>query len=50
MEGRESNPDPVNAVGEAAEIVKWMERSCPDMVPMTPLLKELTFSGFSETR
>lgn len=50
MEGKESNTDPVVAVGEAAGIVRWMETSCPDMVPMTPLLKELAFSGFSETR
>lgn len=50
MDGNESDSDPVSAVGEAAEIVEWIECFCPDMVPMAPLLKELAFSGFSETR
>lgn len=50
MEAMESNADPVKAVGEAAKIVKWMRRSCPEMVPMAPLLQELMFAGFSETR
>lgn len=50
MEGIESNADPVKAVGEAAMIVKWMRRFCPEMVPMAPLLQELMFAGFSETR
>lgn len=46
----ESNADPVKAIGEAANIVKWMRRFCPEMVPMAPLLQELMFAGFSETR
>lgn len=46
----ESIADPVSAVGEAAAILEWMRRSCPDMVPMAPLLQELLFAGFSETR
>eukprot|EP00903_Cladosiphon_okamuranus_P010662 g10080.t1 len=50
MEGMESNADPVKAVGEAADIVMWMRQFCPEMVPMAPLLQELMFTGFSETR
>ncbi|CAM9169930.1 unnamed protein product, partial [Scytosiphon promiscuus] len=50
MEGMETIADPVSAVGEAAAILEWMRRSCPDMVPMAPLLQELLFAGFSETR
>lgn len=46
----ESKGDPVKAEGEAAKIIEWMRRSCPDMVPIAPLLKELMFTGFSETR
>lgn len=46
----EPNADPVKAEGEAAKIVKWMRRFCPEMVPMAPLLQELMFAGFSETR
>ncbi|CAM9220570.1 unnamed protein product [Ectocarpus sp. 4 AP-2014] len=50
MEGMESKGDPVKAEGEAAKIIEWLRRSCPDMVPIAPLLKELMFTGFSETR
>ncbi len=50
MEGMESEADPVKAEGEAAKILGWMQQHCPEMVPMAPLLQELMFVGFSETR
>lgn len=52
MEGMEINvgAKQVKAEGKAAEIIKWMKCACPDMVPMAPLLEEILFAGFEESR
>lgn len=39
-----------SAVGQAAKVVKWMKDACPDMLPMAPLLGDLMFTGFTESR
>lgn len=54
MEGMEVAPavaaKDVRAAGQAALILEWMGRMCPDMVPMAPLLEEIMLAGFEETR
>lgn len=51
MEGLEGmKAEDVSGVGQAAEIIEWMRRECPDMVAVAPLLKELRFTGFSDSR
>lgn len=40
----------ITGVGQAAEIIKWMRNACPDMLPMAPLLEDMTFTGFAESR
>ena len=48
------NPLPENnqvkAVGQAAKVVKWMEDVCPDMLSIAPLLGDVMFTGFKESR
>lgn len=41
---------PWSAVGQAAKVVKWMKDACPDMLSMAPLLGDLMFTGFTESR
>lgn len=43
-------PSDITGVGQAAEIIKWMRNACPDMLPMAPLLEDMTFTGFAESR
>lgn len=51
MEGLEGmKAEDVSGVGQAADIIEWMRRECPDMVAVAPLLKELRFTGFSDSR
>lgn len=51
MEGLEAmSAEDVSGLGQAAKIIAWMRRECPDMVSVAPLLKELRFTGFSDSR
>lgn len=51
MEGLEAmSAEDVSGVGQAAKIIAWMRRECPDLVSVAPLLKELRFTGFSDSR
>ena len=40
----------VKAIAQAAIVVKWMEDVCPDMLPIIPLVGDMTFTGFKESR
>lgn len=52
MEGMEPTmqDDQVRGVGQAVEIISWIQRVCPDMLPMAPLLQDVMFAGFEESR
>ena len=40
----------VKAIAQAAKVVKWMEDVCPDMLSIAPLLGDIMFTGFKESR
>ena len=40
----------VKAIAQAAKVVKWMEDVCPDMLSIAPLLGDIIFTGFKESR
>ena len=40
----------VKAITQAAKVVKWMEDVCPDMLSNAPLLGNMMFTGFKESR
>ena len=40
----------MKAVAQAAKVVKWMEDVCPDMLSIAPLLGDMMFTGFKESR
>lgn len=53
MEGMEdvtSEDSDVTGMGQAAEVIKCIRGTCPDVLPMAPLLEDVMFAGFKETR
>ena len=38
------------AITQAAKVVKWMEDVRPDMLSIAPLLGDMMFTGFKESR
>ena len=40
----------VKAITLAAKVVKWMEDVCPDMLSIAPLVGDMMFIGFKESR
>ena len=40
----------MKAIAQAAKVVKWMEDVRPDMLSIAPLLGDMMFTGFKESR
>ena len=40
----------MKATAQAAKVVKGMEDVCPDMLSIAPLLGDIMFTGFKESR